>query len=267
MKFIEPYLLYCPTCGREIKDNFANSCFFCGQYGALIRTRYQQREISVTDRKGIWKFEKWLPVRKAPRQAHPGTVAFPSKGIGRELGLRNLYIGFNGYWPEKGAMMVTGSFKELEAPPTLQRAAEKGVKGLILSSAGNTALAFMRYAGDFPVRVVIVVPEHCRRRMSFPGEVPENVTIIGVNGGADYLDAINFSGRISKILGLSPEGGARNVARRDGMGTVVLEAVLEMKRIPAYYFQAVGSGAGAIAAQGRRIRGRSERLNWTFPSS
>ena len=45
-----------------------------------------------------------------------------------------------------------------------------------------------------------------------------------------------------------PEGGAKNVARRDGMGTTVLSAVTTIGRIPDYYFQAVGSGTGAIAA-------------------
>lgn len=42
--------------------------------------------------------------------------------------------------------------------------------------------------------------------------------------------------------------GPKNVARRDGMGTTVLSAVEKIGRIPDYYFQAVGSGTGAIAA-------------------
>ena len=44
------------------------------------------------------------------------------------------------------------------------------------------------------------------------------------------------------------EGGAKNVARRDGMGTTILSAVETIGRIPDAYFQAVGSGTGAIAA-------------------
>ena len=44
------------------------------------------------------------------------------------------------------------------------------------------------------------------------------------------------------------EGGAKNVARRDGMGTTLLSCVEQMGRIPDAYFQAVGSGTGAIAA-------------------
>jgi cysteate synthase len=50
------------------------------------------------------------------------------------------------------------------------------------------------------------------------------------------------------------EGGAKNVARRDGMGTVVLSAVTTIGHIPDYYFQAVGSGTGAIAAWEANMR-------------
>ena len=50
------------------------------------------------------------------------------------------------------------------------------------------------------------------------------------------------------------EGGAKNIARRDGMATTVLSAVTHIGRIPDYYFQAVGSGTGAIAAWEANLR-------------
>jgi cysteate synthase len=50
------------------------------------------------------------------------------------------------------------------------------------------------------------------------------------------------------------EGGAKNVARRDGMATTVLSAATTIGRIPDYYFQAVGSGTGAIAAWEANMR-------------
>jgi cysteate synthase len=50
------------------------------------------------------------------------------------------------------------------------------------------------------------------------------------------------------------EGGAKNIARRDGMATTVLSAVTTIGRIPDYYFQAVGSGTGAIAAWEANMR-------------
>ena len=50
------------------------------------------------------------------------------------------------------------------------------------------------------------------------------------------------------------EGGAKNVARRDGMATTVLSAAEVIGRIPDSYFQAVGSGTGTIAAYESNIR-------------
>ena len=57
-----------------------------------------------------------------------------------------------------------------------------------------------------------------------------------------------------KGQGFYAEGGAKNVARRDGMATTVLSAVTTIGRIPDYYFQAVGSGTGAIAAWEANMR-------------
>jgi cysteate synthase len=50
------------------------------------------------------------------------------------------------------------------------------------------------------------------------------------------------------------EGGAKNVARRDGMGTTLLSAVEVIGRIPDAYFQAIGSGTGAIAVWENNLR-------------
>ncbi|HZH72123.1 MAG TPA: pyridoxal-phosphate dependent enzyme, partial [Mariniphaga sp.] len=66
--------------------------------------------------------------------------------------------------------------------------------------------------------------------------------------GSDYFDAIHLSNIAAGLDGFIPEGGAKNIARRDGMATTVLSAVTTIGSIPEYYFQAVGSGTGAIAA-------------------
>ncbi len=54
--------------------------------------------------------------------------------------------------------------------------------------------------------------------------------------------------------GFVAEGGAKNVARRDGMATTTLSAVTTIGQIPDYYFQAIGSGTGAIAAWEANLR-------------
>ena len=69
-----------------------------------------------------------------------------------------------------------------------------------------------------------------------------------------WEDAIYLSDLALKSPMFYAEGGAKNVARRDGMATTVLSAVTTIGRIPDYYFQAVGSGTGAIAAWEANMR-------------
>ena len=74
-----------------------------------------------------------------------------------------------------------------------------------------------------------------------------DVTLAILTGDADYLDVIELGRQIAAMDGYFAEGGARNVARRDGMGTVLLAAVETLGVLPDHYVQAVGSGTGGIA--------------------
>jgi cysteate synthase len=241
------YKLSCPGCKTTFEDIFTNICPCCGNAGPFIRAEYHIKKFSPKPLPGFWKFLDWLPCEGFNDRINSETVVYKSKGFAKELGLKNLNIAFNGYWPEKDADMRTCTFKELEAPPTYQRAQEKCIKNLIIASAGNTAKAFIYTAQFFDVDLYVVVPRNNLYKLILPIEIPENVTIIAVNHESDYTDSIIFSGRLSNEINIMPEGGARNVARRDGMGTVLLEAVHQMKRLPDHYFQAVGSGTGGIA--------------------
>lgn len=72
--------------------------------------------------------------------------------------------------------------------------------------------------------------------------------------GSDYFDAINLSNTVVKSDKFLAEGGAKNIARRDGMSTTMLSAVDFIGEIPDFYFQAIGSGTGAIAAWEANLR-------------
>jgi cysteate synthase len=86
------------------------------------------------------------------------------------------------------------------------------------------------------------------------GPLDPCVRVIACDKGGDYFDAIHLSNLAVEMDGFYPEGGAKNVARRDGMGTTVLSAVTTIGKIPDYYFQAIGSGTGAIAAWEANLR-------------
>lgn len=242
------YVVRCVGCG-SVRPPYP---LVCPEDGALLRAEYALKRLSPRSLPGIWRFYDWLPVHDIIREAGEGSVTYRSSALSRELGLKNLYISFSGYWPERDALMKTCSFKDLEAPPTMQRLRERcDSPTLVVASAGNTARAFANVASMTGQDLVLVVPESGLSRLWTT--VPRGrISLICVRG--DYYDAIQIGERMASMPGFVGEGGARNIARRDGMATVMLEAALAIERLPDHYFQAVGSGTGGISAWEASLR-------------
>jgi cysteate synthase len=220
----------------------------------LIRAVYAKKQLEVKDDIfGIYKFSDWLPIRKT-LEGSSAPLTYRSNGLSAKLGLENLYITFSGYWPEKGATMRTCSFKETEAYSVCARLDPGMGKILVVASAGNTARSFARVCSDNDIPLLLCVPEENLDALWFDKPLKDCVKLIASRKGSDYYDAIHLSDIARKHPRFIAEGGARNVARRDGMGTTVLSAVTTIGRIPDYYFQAVGSGTGAIAAWEANLR-------------
>jgi cysteate synthase len=236
------YDLVCTSCNTAYFDDRLK----CDSDNGLLRTNYRNKRLELKNVPGIGKFHDWLPVDEL-MTTDSGPITYRSTELAAYLGLKNLFIGFNGYWPERGAHIKTCSFKELEAFPTLSKFKNSG-KSLVLASAGNTARAFAHVSAMTGVNVYIVVPGSGISRMWLPEEPTDSIHFIQMGKNCDYTDSIHLAERLSAAPGMQAEGGARNVARRDGMGTVMLEASVFMKRIPDHYFQAIGSGTGGIAA-------------------
>ncbi len=219
-----------------------------------MRCSYKMKNFKPTQEKNIFKFLDWLPCKNTV-DTTIGPVVYQSEKFARTVGLKNLYIAFNGYWPDRGAGNMTGTFKDFEALPTILSFLEKGEKRIILSSAGNTGRAFAYAASLIDFDTYIVVPGRMLERMWLP--VKNNrgrIHIIALKDSCDYYRAIKLSERISREYDIASEGGARNIARRDGLGTVMLEAARIIGKLPDHYFQAVGSGTGAIAVYEASLR-------------
>jgi len=248
------YHLQSLCCGENFDDkNWELNCPKNGE-PSLIRAIYDNKQLVIDETlPGLYKFASWLPIHKILKGSG-APVTFKSKGLAKTLGLTNLYITFNGYWPEKGAMMETGTFKECEAFAVCARPNEKAKGVMVVASAGNTARAFAKVCSDNKIPVLICVPKDNLNALWFSHEIDPCVKLIATESGGDYFDAIHLSNLACNIEGFYPEGGAKNVARRDGMGITVLSAVTTIGRIPDFYFQAIGSGTGAIAAWEANLR-------------
>lgn len=221
---------------------------------SLIRAIYEKKQIEVKNESfGLYQFCDWLPVKRM-LQGSSAPVTYKSEGLSEKLGLKNLWITFSGYWPEKGAAMKTCSFKETEAYSVCGRMDETMDKVLVVASAGNTARAFARVCSDNNIPLLLCVPEDNLNALWFDEPIHDCVKLISCKAGGDYFDAIHLSNLAIQLDGFIAEGGAKNVARRDGMSTTVMSAVTIIGAIPDYYFQAVGSGTGAIAAWEANLR-------------
>lgn len=221
---------------------------------SLIRAVYAKEQIEFKDDSyGFYKFADWLPVNTVLKNSS-APVTYKSEKLARELGLNNLYITFSGYWPEKGAKMRTCSFKETEAYSVCARLPKEHKRILVVASAGNTARAFAQVCSDNEIPVVIAIPYGNIDALWFGKPLNKCVKVIATPKGTDYFDAIQLAAKVCESPEFLEEGGAKNVARRDGMGTAVLSAVQVIGEIPDFYFQAVGSGTGTIAAWEANMR-------------
>lgn len=248
------FKLKCLKCGREYGQEYRLTC---ENDDSFLRADYFEKKLELRNQPGIGRFHSWLPIQKE-FTTDAGPITYKSEALARELGLSNLYIGFSGYWPERGAFIKTCSFKELEAYPTMQLLKETGGKAIVLASAGNTGRAFAHVSALTGTDAYIVVPDSGASNLWLPEEPTESIHLISMSPGNDYTDAINLAGRIAKLPGMVSEGGARNVARRDGMGTVMLDAAVTIGQMPDHYFQAVGSGTGGISAWEAALRLRAD---------
>lgn len=242
------YELRCQRCDETFEDDgFILECPKQHEPALLVADYKDKRFEPDSSAEGMFRYGRWLPGTRLLSGAG-SSVTYKSEKLNRVVGLLNVWVVFNGYWPERGAALETPSFKDLEAWTVLSRIPERHQEVLVLASAGNTAAAFARACSLNGVPCLIVVPEAALPNLGFPDAIDPCVKIISLTGFTDYSDAITLADRVSQIDGFFPEGGVKNVARRDGLGTTMLNAVEETGEIPHYYFQAIGSGAGAIAA-------------------
>ena len=246
----EKYTLQCLTTKDLVEDNYTLHY----TDGALLRTIYHNGLTVNQGRNGMMKFHDWMPNYEIS-DLDVGTQTYQAEALGNAIGMNNLWVTFHGYWPERNGLCPTGSFKDMEAVPTLIRLKEKNCEGLICASAGNTARAFAYFCGLYNVPIIIVVSHLHAKRLYVPdGHPTDSVKLIVLEDG-DYYDAKVFSKKLAKHLdNWQMEGSVHNVARRDGIGSLILDAAFTIGAMPQHYFQGIGGGPGPIGVHEMAVR-------------
>jgi cysteate synthase len=260
------HTLICSRCGAVHEDNGLILECTKPHEPSLLVSAFAKEKLEVDDTgSGLFRYGCWLPMRRHFPNVG-GAITYRSERLGAVIGLSNLWVVFNGFWPEMGAKLETGTFKELEAYAVLSRLPEKSSGILVVASAGNTGSAFANACSKHRIPCLIIVPADSLEAMHFDHALHKCVKLISLAKPADYNDALALAALCSRRPTFVPEGGVKNVARRDGIGTTLLNAVETIGRLPHFYFQAIGSGTGGIAAHetANRII-RDGRFGASFP--
>lgn len=256
MNGFEPtkYELETVATGRRFEDAGWSLADPQCQEPSLVRAVYEKKQIAFgPEERGIYQFADWMPVRWMLKGSAP-TVTYRSEKLAARLKLPNLHIAFSGWWPEIGAAMSTCSFKETEAYSVCARIPDGEKRVLVVASAGNTARAFAKVCSENNIPLLLSVPEENIDALWFERPLNECVKLMCSPRGTDYFDAIALGDAACTSPMFFAEGGAKNIARRDGMATTVLSAAKVLQRTPEAYFQAIGSGTGTIAAWEANLR-------------
>src|SRR5581483_10095508 len=128
------YRLRCMGCGSEWSDDGLLTACPNAHAPALLRTVYEAAHFQPDpDAEVIARYRNWLPVRSGGLPACPRTAVLQSAALCEALQAPNLWLAFNGFWPQRGALLPTGTFKDLETAAALARAAsDAGVRALIV---------------------------------------------------------------------------------------------------------------------------------------
>ena len=158
-EFMTSYHLESACCGTTFEDKEWELECPHKDGAALIYAHYAKRQFEVrNDLPGIYRYANWMPICRT-LEGSGAPVTYKSEGLAEYLGLSNLYITFNGYWPERNAVMKTGSFKECEAFSVCARNNAFNDKIMVVASAGNTARAFGRVCSENRIPLLLCVPE------------------------------------------------------------------------------------------------------------
>ncbi|MEW6592222.1 MAG: threonine synthase [Candidatus Hadarchaeota archaeon] len=153
--------LECIDCGS--KFNIRENLFTCPKCGGLLEVEFAKGEIKrrmdmkklKTAAPNVWKYRAFIPVldmSKVVSLGEGGTPLLKCDRLAKEIGLRDLYVKFEGTNP-------TGSFKDRGMTVGVTKALEFGVKTVACASTGNTSASLAAYAAKAGLRCLVLLPK------------------------------------------------------------------------------------------------------------
>jgi threonine synthase len=239
--------LECSRCSTQLPpDAVHNLCPACGspllaRYD-LDRARASMTTAALATRDTtLWRYAELLPVRDASYRLGFGEGMTPLHAavkLGRELGVPGLLVKDDGVLP-------TATFKARGAAIGVARAAELGVRRMIMPTNGNAGAAWSAYAALHGLELAVVMPVDA----PFITRVECQATgasVALVDGLISDAGAI-VARAVAANSGLFDASTLKEPYRIEGKKTIALEFVEQLGwRMPDVVVYPTGGGVGLI---------------------
>jgi threonine synthase len=232
--------LRCRECGRTRPLEPAFVCEYC--FGPLeviydyagLRGRLSPASIAAGPAT-IWRYAELLPAQATDGDLGTGfTPLSEARNLGRQLGLRNLYV-------KNDTLNPTGSFKDRNVAVATAFALAHGFETLSCSSTGNLAGSVAAYAARAGLRALVFIPSDLERGKVGAAEA-YGATVVEVDGTYDDVN------RLCAELADQHSWGIVNVNLRpfysEGSKTLLFEVVEQLGwRAPDHIVVPVAAGS------------------------
>jgi threonine synthase len=187
----------CINCGSKYAVD--EIVYFCKKCGDLLEIKYDYSELARALKKSewkkaplsVWRYKDLMPINDFSRIVslnEGGTGLHPCPRLGKQLGIRRLYVKNEGENP-------TGSFKDRGMTVGVTKAMELGVKSVICASTGNTSASLAAYAAKAGLQCTVLIPS---------GKIAYGKLAQGMIYGAQVIQVRgNFDQAFDMVLKLS----------------------------------------------------------------
>lgn len=238
--------LRCIHCGKELPaEPGVYTCPSCGPKDGILDVEYDYAKISrQTTREqmanskdySIFRYLPFLPVKPETPRPHlrvGWSPLYKPEGLGKNLGMSNLYIKDDGQNP-------TSSLKDRASVIAVVKALEEKATTIACSSTGNAASSLAGSAAAMGMRTFIFVPGRAPQ-----GKIAQllvfGANVISVQGS--YEDAFRLSAEAIDRWGWYNRNAAINPYLVEGKKTVALEIAEQLQwEVPDWVVLSVGDG-------------------------
>ncbi len=238
--------LECTQCGQTGPHNRVSKISDC--CGKVLFARYDlprlrregNREAFAGREANMWRFAELMPVTDPDRVVtlgEGGTPLLAAANLQKKLGLKRLFIKEEGLNP-------TGTFKARGISAAVSKAAELGITGFTMPSAGNAAGAAAAYCARAARPVKVFMPQDAP-----PANKKESVLAGSELNLVDGLigDAGRRAVAVAEEQNLFDLSTLKEPYRAEGKKTMGLEIAMQLDwQLPDAIIYPTGGGTGII---------------------